>query len=180
MLESLNQTIANLPTYNNQVIVSEQMTQGLILLKDMMCWKLDDIAFLKQNERKPSLKKGMSSFSRGKLKEWLWAEYMIYDHFVEKFERQKNQYIERIGRKKFFDNVQKLESANKKVYSECVIAQTDNKHGLKGQYKMALDRVLGYKVNENRTWCKFYAISEPYFTALLREKQFHNHTDRLK
>ena len=176
----VRQKILELEQQFDLVIISEKMTQGLILLKDLMCWKLDDITFLKQNERKPSLKKGMTDFSRAKLKEWLWAEYMIYDHFVEKFARQKKQYIDQVGRKKFFDNVQKLESANKKVYSECVIAQTDNKHGLKGPYKMALDRVLGYKVNENRTWCKFYAISEPYFTSLLREKQFHNNTARIK
>ena len=82
MLESLNQTIANLPTYNNKAIVSEQMTQGLILLKDMMCWKVQDITFLNQNERKPSLKMGMSSFSRAKLKEWPWAEYIIYVYLL--------------------------------------------------------------------------------------------------
>ena len=172
MLESLNQTIANLPTYNNQVIVSEQMTQGLILLKDMMCWKVQDITFLNQNERKPSLKMGMSSFSRAKLKEWLWAEYMIYDYFVKKFESKKNEYIRRVGRKVFLDKVHQLEMANKQVYSECVVSQTDNEHGLKGKYKMAIDRVLGYKVNESKSWCSFYAITEPYFTKLLREKQF--------
>ena len=159
---------------NNLVMISEQMIPGLILLKEMMCWNLQDVTFLNQNERKPSLKRGMSKFSRAKLKEWLWAEYMIYDYFVKKFEMLKKQYINRVGRDVFIEKIRQLQLANKQVYSQCVVEQTDNEHGLKGQYKMALDRVLGYKVNENKTWCRYFAISEPYFTSILRNKQFQN------
>ena len=150
------------------------MIHGLILLKEMMCWRLNDVTYLKQNERKPSLKRALSNFSRAKLKEWLWAEYMIYNYFVKKFEMQKRKYIDRVGKNVFMESVRQLKLANKQLYSECVLEQTDNEHGLKGQYKMALDRVLGYKVNENKTWCKYFAISEPYFTNLLRSKQFHS------
>ena len=49
-----------------------------------MCCKVQDITLLNQNERKPSLKMGMSSFSRAKLKEWLWAEYIIYEPYFTK------------------------------------------------------------------------------------------------
>ena len=161
-------------------MISEQMVPGLILLKEMMCWNLQDVTFLNQNERKPSLKRGMSKFSRAKLKEWLWAEYMIYDYFVKKFETQKKQYIDRVGSNVFLQNIRQLQLANKQVYSECVVEQTDNEHGLKGQYKMALGNVLGYKVNENKTWCSLYAITEPPFTRLLRARQFPNEKSRSK
>ena len=156
------------------------MTKGLILLKDLMCWQLEDITFLNQNERKPITKRGMSAFVRRVLKEWLWADYMVYDHFVKKFKHQMNEYILKFGNETFFNQVHELETANKQIYSECVVSHTDNEHGLKGQYKMALGNVLGYKVDENKKWCSLYAITEPSFTRLLRSRQFPDEKRRKK
>ena len=154
------------------------MLKGLVLLKELMCWKTGDVTFLNQNERKAKAKRGMSDYSRKKLKEWLWAEYMIYDHFVERFQNQTKDYINRLGNETFYEEVDNLVKANKKIHSECVVSHTDNAHGLKGQYKMALGSVLGYKVNENKTWCSYYAITEPPFTRLLRARQFPNEKRR--
>ena len=162
------------------VLISEEMLKGLVLLKDLMCWETEDVTFLNQNERKAVVKRGMSNYSRRKLKEWLWAEYMIYDHFMEKFKNQTNEYINRNGNKTFYDEVEKLDNANKQIYSECVVSHTDNEHGLKGQYKMALGNVLGYKVDENKRWCSLYAITEPSFTRLLRSRQFPDEKRRRK
>ena len=36
-----------------------------------MCWNMEDITFLKQNERKEIAKRGMSNYTRTVLKEWL-------------------------------------------------------------------------------------------------------------
>ena len=156
------------------------MTEGLILLKDLMCWQLADITFLNQNERKPSTKIGMSDVVRRVLREWLWADYMVYDHFVKKFKNQMNEYILKVGNATFINQVRDLEAANKQIYSECVVSHTDNEHGLKGQYKMALGNVLGYKVDENKRWCSLYAITEPSFTRLLRSRQYPDEKRRKK
>ena len=156
------------------------MTKGLILLKDLMCWQLADITFLNQNERKPISKRGMSAYVRRVLREWLWADYMVYDHFLKKFKDQMSQYILKVGNETFFNQVRELEVANKQIYSECVVSHTDNEHGLKGQYKMALGNVLGYKVDENKKWCSLYAITEPSFTRLLRSRQFPDEKRRKK
>ena len=156
------------------------MNKGLILLQDLMCWQLEDITFLKQNERKPIAKAGMSTYARKKLKEWLWADYMVYNHFADKFKTQLNEYINKVGNPTFLKQAHQLKMANKQIYSECVVSHTDNNHGLKGQFKMALPIVLGYKVNENKTWCNLYAITEPHFTRLLRARQFPNEKKRKK
>ena len=148
------------------------MNKGLILLRDLICWQVEDITYLKQNERKAIAKSGMSDYARKKLKEWLWAEYMVYDHFLEKFKKRLEEYRTKVGVNIFSQTLQTLEMANKQVYSECVVSHTDNDHGLKGQFKMALPVVLGYKVNENKTWCDLYATPEPQFTRLLRDRQF--------
>ena len=148
------------------------MTKGLILLKDLMCWQVEDVTFLNQNERKPIAKRGMSSFVRRVLQEWLWADYMVYDHFVKKFKSKVNEYIMKYGNETFVNQVRELELANKQIYSECVVSHTDNEHGLKGQYKMSMGNVLGYQINEDKSWCSYYAITEPSFTKLLRSRQF--------
>ena len=98
----------------------------------------------------------------------------------EELEQHGSRYLFRLGNKTFYDEVKKLDNANKQIYSECVVSHTDNEHGLKGQYKMALGNVLGYKVNENKTWCSLYAITEPPFTRLLRARQFPNEKSRTK
>ena len=151
------------------------MNLGLLLLKDKMCWNMEDITFLKQNERKAIAKRGMSNYTRTVLKEWLWADYMLYNHFLKKFNKQVESYKSEVGGQQMFDKiVENFEAANKQVYSECVVSHTDNEHGLKGQFKMALPVVLGYKVNENKTWCNLYATSEMHFTRVLRGMQFPN------
>ena len=145
-----------------------------------MCWQVEDVTFLNQNERKPIAKRGMSSFVRRVLQEWLWADYMVYDHFVKKFKSKVNEYIMKYGNETFVNQVRELELANKQIYSECVVSHTDNEHGLKGQYKMALGNVLGYKINEDKRWCSLYAITEPSFTRLLRSRQFPDEKRRKK
>ena len=81
-------------------------------------------------------------------------------------------YRTKVGGNTFSQILQTFEMANKRVYSECVVSHTDNDHGLKGQFRMAVSIVLGYKVNENKTWCDLYATTEPHFTRLLRDRQF--------
>ena len=100
------------------------------------------------------------------LKKWLWADYMLYEHFKQKF-------LDTLSREKSFidRNLNTFKAENEKVYSDCVISKTDNKNGLKGDFKMWSSNSLGYKINEEIPWCKYYAISEMAYTKLIRKSQ---------
>ena len=42
---------------------------------------------------------------------------------------------------------------------------------LRGEFKMALNIVLGYVVAEDKPWCALYARSEPNFARQIRDYQ---------
>ena len=136
------------------------------MLHNITCWPLRSFTYLSLNQRKQSSKNEITPYSREILKKWLWADYMLYEHFKQKF-------LDTISREKSFidRNQNTFETENKKVYSDCVISKTDNKNGLKGDFKMWSSNSLGYKINEEIPWCKYYAISEMAYTKLIRKSQ---------
>jgi hypothetical protein len=63
--------------------------------------------------------------TRNILKKWLWADYMLYDFFVVKFEQAKEKFgVDRMASRlrDFFD-------LNRAVREDCVMMQADNRQG---------------------------------------------------
>ena len=147
-------------------MIAEEMDKSLIMLHNITCWPLRSFTYLSLNQRKQSSKNEITPYSREILKKWLWADYMLYEHFKQKF-------LDTLSREKSFidRNLNTFETENEKVYSDCVISKTDNKNGLKGDFKMWSSNSLGYKINEEIPWCKYYAISEMAYTKLIRKSQ---------
>lgn len=159
----VKQKVARLDTEFDLVMMVDRFDESLILLRDLMCWTTDDIAYLKQNERVASSKSNMTDETRHILKQWLWADYLLYDHFAAKFENELKFY----GQDKMAAETKKLNSVNKRIKELCVKEQADN-NKLKGEFKMALNIVLGYVIDEDKPWCALYARSEPNFVKQLR------------
>ena len=55
------------------VLIAERMDESLILMKDLLCWDLKDLTYLKQNVRRAEMKSNMTTMTRQYLKKWLWA-----------------------------------------------------------------------------------------------------------
>ena len=108
----------------------------------------------------------MSNETRSILKKWLWADYLIYDHFKSKLEDM----ISTIPQGDFQNRLKAFRTKNDQLRSQCVIVKGDNKF-LHGKYKMALPIVLGYVVNEEKEGCDLYAISEPNFFLMVYQRQ---------
>ena len=147
-------------------MIAEEMDKSLLLLQQITCWPLDSFTYLSLNQRKESFKNKITPESREILKRWLFPDYMLYNYFKEKFDRKlekEHDFIEL--------NLPKLQKENEKVYSSCVLSKTDNKNGLKGDFRMWSSNSLGYKINDNNPWCKYYAISEMAYTKLIRNVQ---------
>lgn len=108
------------------------------------------------------------------LEQWLWADYMVYDHFRSVLDRKITEY-ETGSPHALQDRLSQLRSANRDLRRQCVADQTDNAGGLEGHFKVALPQIMGYKVKkENFDQCRLFATTEPYFTAILRQRQFPN------
>ena len=148
------------------------MDESLILLQDLLCWPLANMTYLDQNKRKGDQRNRLKPETRTALEKWLWADCLLYDHFRSVLDRKLAEFGQDSPRT-LEDRVYKLRASNRALVRKCVRDQVDNEHGLEGQFKVALNSVVGYRVNKKHfEQCKLYATTEPYFTNILRNKQF--------
>jgi len=158
--------IAELETQLDFVLIAEYFDESLVLLAKLLCWDLADVRYLKQNARKASKVSDISEASRQHLQTWLSSDYKLYNHYVKKLQRLIDDY----GRDKMSKDVANLRSLNEDLRKECVLEVSDNSK-LKGEFKMALDIVEGYVIDQKKPWCASYARTEMHFTEQLRRKQ---------
>merc|ERR1711915_1148872 len=142
------------------VLIAEYFDESLVLLSQLLCRDLSEFRYLKQNARKLSKVSKINETARGYLKNWLKAEYKLYDYYAEVLEQK----IEEYGREKMTRDVAILRSMNEDLRDECVIEVAD-KNKLEGEFKTALDIVEGYIIHPDKPW------TEPHYTTHLRNKQ---------
>jgi len=146
------------------VLIVEQFEESLVLLSDLLCWPLESMTSLKQNERVKAKKSNMTEETRRILREWMWADQLLYDHFKGKLSKQIGSHLQ------IQEKVLKLRELNDNLISDCVLKRGDN-DVLSGEFKMALKIVLGYVVDPKKPWCAPFARSEPNFSKQIRDWQ---------
>lgn len=99
------------------VMITEFFAESLILLRERLCWSFDDIAFIPKNSRKESRKKEITEEARPILERWLWAEYLLYDHFKRRFLKRVAAFgAERMEREKA-----ELAAACARLEADCAV-----------------------------------------------------------
>lgn len=63
------------------VLISEFFDQSLILLKDLLCWRLEDVAYFVVNARKESQVVQLSDEVKSNLTRWNEGDLLLYQHF---------------------------------------------------------------------------------------------------
>ena len=165
-VEKVKQKIEELDKQMDLVLIVEDFENSLVILQDKLCWPMKDMTSLKLNERMGKKKSNITEETRSIMKKWLWADYMLYDHFKNKLQMHKDE----MGLDKLDAKRDLLTALNAKVKLDCVIEQAGNDR-LRGEFKMALNIVLGYVIDEAKPWCTLFARSEPNFTKQLRDFQ---------
>eukprot|EP00092_Neocalanus_flemingeri_P013696 GFUD01014772.1.p1 GENE.GFUD01014772.1~~GFUD01014772.1.p1 ORF type:complete len:468 (+),score=86.57 GFUD01014772.1:70-1473(+) len=154
------------------VMIAEDFDSSLALLSDALCWPLVNMTSLKLNARKKSAIEKLSPKSRKILKDWLWADYMLYDYFKKELEQKKKVY----GYQSLEEEVVKLQKLNDEVKADCVLEVVQNSKTLTSDFVPWSKDVLAFKINEEKDYCKYFGISENHFIEHLRQLQM----DRLK
>lgn len=147
------------------VMMAENFEESMVLLKDLLCWDYRDVTNFKLNARKESIKTVLSDEVREALKQYLSADYTLYNHFKQKF----NDQVEDFGRQKMKQEVDILKHANDNVKQRCSLKPTDNDK-VQGENKLWGQGLVGYKGSENEE-CSGYTMSEMNFIDHLRTKQ---------
>lgn len=107
--------IAKVEKTYHLVMIADYFEMSLILLKDLLCLKLEDITYLDLNLRleknyniTPELDK--------KIRQWNKADAAIFDHFNKTFWEK----VKAFGEKRMKLEVEKLRRMNKKLMDDCI------------------------------------------------------------
>jgi len=147
------------------VMVSEDLDSSLVLLSELLCWPLEAMVALPVNVRFPQYKRAMDAETRALLRDWLWADQMLYDHFRTLFHRRKLEF----GAERLDDAVRRLQRLNYEARELCGVSE-NHYDNLDGVFKPSSNLVKGYVVNK-RPECVNMARCELSYIEILRDKQ---------
>ena len=150
------------------VMIAEQFDESLVLLANLLCWNLTQVTSLKVNARKKDLVSPVKATTRKILKQWLCADYLLYNHFLEVFETKK----ENFGKQELTRRTLRLQQLNKDIEERCIISSSEDPGvDLDLQYKPWVTDVVGYNINETEKSCSLYGTPEIKMIEYIRRKQ---------
>ncbi|XP_066511066.1 galactosylceramide sulfotransferase-like [Hoplias malabaricus] len=98
------------------VMLVEHFEESLILLKDALCWDMEDLLFFKLNARKGSTVSKLTPELRAKALQWNSIDWKLYQHFNATFWQKVEAYgLERMAR-----DVKELRHRNAEMASICI------------------------------------------------------------
>jgi FKBP-type peptidyl-prolyl cis-trans isomerase (trigger factor) len=92
---------------------------------------------------------------------------MLYDFFKVELERKKREY----GEVDLKENVNTLMKLNEKLKEDCVLDVVDETANLSVDFGPWSRDVQGFKINEDKTQCKYFGIGENQFIEYLTKLQ---------
>ncbi|XP_017163198.1 galactosylceramide sulfotransferase isoform X2 [Poecilia reticulata] len=98
------------------VLIAEYFEESLILLKDLLCWSMEDILYFKLNVRRTSSVSRLDPETRAKALQWNWADWKLYQHFNATFWER----VEAYGRTRMERDVNELRRRNAEMRATCI------------------------------------------------------------
>ncbi|RWS05272.1 galactosylceramide sulfotransferase-like protein, partial [Dinothrombium tinctorium] len=157
-IETVKKHIKKLDRVFDLVMVAEYMDESLILLKNLLCWEMDDIVALKVNAR--TKKQELSKEAKEQIKALNWPDLMLYVYFEKKLKLQIMQFGEDAMKKE----IVQLKKRVQFWYDFCV--EKEYQRSVYG------NKVFSFKgKNLNHTTCYFLTTPELTLTEFIRKKQ---------
>uniref|UniRef100_A0A667ZV86 Galactose-3-O-sulfotransferase 1a n=1 Tax=Myripristis murdjan TaxID=586833 RepID=A0A667ZV86_9TELE len=133
------------------VMLVEHFEESLILLKDALCWQMDDLLFFKLNGRNESSVRKLTPELRAKALEWNALDWRLYQHFNATFWEK----VEAYGRKRMAEDVAELRSRNAEMEAICiegghaVDAGSIREEAMQPWQPIGEKFIMGYNLKEN-------------------------------
>lgn len=167
--EEIRNAIKKIENEFSLVLIMEHFDESLVLLKREFCWDLDDVIYIKQNQRKTrgnnTSSKVLSSQLKNMIRNWNRADVLLYQHFNKTFWER----IKRHG-EGFYKDLADLKRKNLEMFNDCVSPEevTEIAFRLSGQ-------IRGFKLNEkvsryNRYFCEKLLTNEIDYIHYFRRK----------
>ncbi|XP_040208014.1 galactosylceramide sulfotransferase isoform X2 [Rana temporaria] len=133
------------------VMMLEYFDESLLLLRELMCWEMDDILYFKLNARKDSIGSRLNPEIRQLAQEWNAIDILIYQHFNATFWKK----VEKYGMERMKKDVIELRTKNEELKQECIAgggpvdASKIKESGLQPWQPFGEATIQGYNLNKN-------------------------------
>lgn len=168
--ESLvKQYINKLDSWFDLVLIADRMDESLVLLRHLMCWDIDDVVTFKLNARDPKFISSLNEKEKNVLRELNHADVLLYNHFVQKFEKA----VDAFGRDRMAEETELLRQRIQSWYNLCVKGeQRHTKPTAKPKYYFNPKvMVLETNTEVSNNTCKSMTMEELPYTDILRRNQ---------
>uniref|UniRef100_A0A3B3ZDU2 Uncharacterized protein n=1 Tax=Periophthalmus magnuspinnatus TaxID=409849 RepID=A0A3B3ZDU2_9GOBI len=98
------------------VMLTEHFEESLILLKDVLCWSMDELLFFKLNARKESSAPRLTPELKQKALKWNSIDWKLYKYFNSTFWHK----VELYGREQMVKDVAELKRRNAEMMEICI------------------------------------------------------------
>ncbi|KAM9329131.1 galactosylceramide sulfotransferase [Gastrophryne carolinensis] len=135
----------------NLVMLLEYFDESLLLLRELMCWDMDDILYFKLNARKDSGGSRLSPDMYQRAEKWNALDSLIYQHFNDTFWKR----VENYGLERMKNDVMALKRRNEELKRECIAgggpvdASKIQESGLQPWQPLGKTTIQGYNLKKN-------------------------------
>ncbi|XP_064485208.1 galactosylceramide sulfotransferase-like [Ornithodoros turicata] len=141
----------------NLIMIAERLDESLVLLKDLLCWTVEDVVVFKLNARQSKYKETISSKAKEKLRECNSADASIYDHFLQVLDRK----VATFGTERMAQEVDQLRRLRESYSNRCINTTVP----VRGNC------VLAFQRKDQSELCRYMTLSELEFHALIVRRQ---------
>ncbi|XP_028321349.1 galactose-3-O-sulfotransferase 4-like [Gouania willdenowi] len=176
--ERIDAAIKEIEGTFNLILINEYFDESLILLKEALCWSMEDMVTFKINSRSDKSRKDVPEETAENIKRWNALDWGLYQHFNATFWQRVDSVF---GREEMERQVVQLRDLRSKMANTCLenggaVQPSEIKdESLKPFQGSAA--VLGYNLNPNiagdmKRTCLQLITPELHYTSQLYERQF--------
>ncbi|XP_043925888.1 galactose-3-O-sulfotransferase 2-like [Protopterus annectens] len=165
----------------NLILISEYFEESMILLKEALCWSMDDVTYFVLNKRSKASTQNLTQETISRIKEWNSLDWKLYLHFNKTFWRKIK---ENIGLEQMNRKVQLLKQKNKELKNTCLqnSKATDPANVISNMFlpfQPNKAKIQGYNLktdlnNITKHQCQRMILTERWYSKLIYNKQFSN------
>uniref|UniRef100_A0A3B4AUK3 Galactose-3-O-sulfotransferase 1a n=1 Tax=Periophthalmus magnuspinnatus TaxID=409849 RepID=A0A3B4AUK3_9GOBI len=112
----VTEAISSLSKRFQLVLLAEYFDQSLILLKELLCWTMEDVLYFKLNTRRSSSVSRLTPDVRAKAQKWNDIDWKLYQYFNDTFWQKVRAY----GIERMKEDVNELRRRNAEMKSVCI------------------------------------------------------------
>ncbi|XP_053558184.1 galactosylceramide sulfotransferase [Bombina bombina] len=148
---SVQHMVKQLDNRFHLVMLLEYFDESLLLLRDLMCWEMDDVLYFKLNARKDSRGSRLSSEMYKLAQDWNALDTLLYRHFNATFWKRVEDY----GLERMQQDLLELRRRNEELKRECIAgggpvdASKIQESGLQPWQPIGKMSIQGYNLKKN-------------------------------